>query len=215
MAILSTGPIENNPVSGVRPTIGITGATGSTGATGDTGITGVTGTTGSTGTTGQTGTTGVTGATGPTGVTGATGATPTFVDSYFNGNIQPQTIASGSNILNITPNQFTALTYNAATSVFTIQNAGLYNISVVLNLAAATLTGATIGLSLNNSTAFLAPAVTTATSGQLVLVQVQSLAVGGTLQFRNISGFPITIANLSVIANSAGHVTISRFSAFF
>ncbi|SEA64298.1 hypothetical protein SAMN03159332_2070, partial [Paenibacillus sp. 276b] len=203
-------------------TTGATGSTGSTGVTGATGATGIgaTGATGSTGVTGVsgatgTGATGATGATGSTGVTGATGATPTFVDSYFNGNIQPQTIASGSNILNITPNQFTALTYNAATSVFTIQNAGLYNISVVLNLAAATLPGATIGLSLNNSTAYLAAAVTTATSGQLVLVQVESFAVGDTIQFRNISGFPITIANSSVIANSAGHVTISRFSAFF
>ncbi|WP_404559608.1 hypothetical protein [Paenibacillus sp. RC62] len=90
----------------------------------------------------------------------------------------------------------------------------MYNISVVINLATATLPEATIGLSLNNSTAYLAPAVTTATSGQLVLVQIEALAVGDTIQFRNISGFPITIANSPVIANSSGHVAISRFSAF-
>ncbi|WP_227014100.1 hypothetical protein [Paenibacillus psychroresistens] len=68
--------------------------------------------------TGATGDTGATGATGATGVTGPTGPAPTFVNAFFNGNIQPQTIASGSNILNITPNQFTALTYNAVTKCF-------------------------------------------------------------------------------------------------
>ncbi|GAF14527.1 flagellar hook-length control protein FliK [Bacillus sp. JCM 19046] len=193
--------------------IGITGATG-IGVTGATGLPGVTGATGI-GITGPTGI-GVTGATGLPGITGATGATGASpLQPFFNSNIQPQTIAPGAAVTQLTPSQYAGITYTAATGTFTILTPGLYYIGVTLNKTAGTTTGSVFALTVNGGAVPAAPAASAGTAGQTNVIRVQNYAAGDTITINNFSTFAVTLANAPNEANSAGHVSIYRFAAGF
>ncbi|WP_437183596.1 beta strand repeat-containing protein [Shouchella xiaoxiensis] len=193
--------------------IGITGATG-IGVTGATGLPGVTGATGIsiTGPTGI-GVTGATGLPGITGATGATGASP--LQPFFNSNIQPQTIAPGAAVTQLTPSQYAGITYTAATGTFTILTPGLYYIGVTLNKATGTTTGSVFALTVNGGAIPAAPAASAGTAGQSNVIRVQNYAAGDTITINNFSTFAVTLANAPNEANSAGHVSIYRFAAGF
>ncbi|MFS0785589.1 hypothetical protein ABC345_04285 [Shouchella sp. 1P09AA] len=207
-----TGATGATGIQGPSGATGIQGPTGpaGTGATGATGIQGPSGATGIQGPTGPAGT----GATGPAGATGPTGASP--LQPFFNSNLQPQTIAAGAAVTQLTPSQYAGIGYNAATGAFTILTPGLYYIGVTLNKATGTTTGSSFGLILNGNTVTpVAPAASAGTAGQTNVIRVQNYVAGDTFTITNLSTFAVTIANAPNEANSAGHVSIYRFASGF
>ncbi|GAK00927.1 hypothetical protein [Geomicrobium sp. JCM 19055] len=139
-----------------------------------------------------------------------------MLNHFFNSNVQPQAIASNANVLQLTPNQYAGITYNAANGTFTVVTPGLYFIEVTLNTANPTTTGAVFSLIINNNTVTpAAPGASSATSGQISVIRVQNYAAGDTIQIRNTSTFTVNIVNGANQANSAGHVSIFRFAPGF
>ena len=137
----STGPTGPTGATGL---IGSTGPTGPTGADGVAGATGPTGPTGADGVAGATGPTGPTGANGITGATGPTGATGTIINPVigfaanntgdsFAINLLTPTIIPLPDEHNLSPD----ITVNGASTVFTVNETGLYRISYYVNVVTA------------------------------------------------------------------------------
>ncbi|MCM2675024.1 hypothetical protein NDM98_05670 [Shouchella plakortidis] len=204
------------PTGATGPT-GVTGATGATGATGPTGPTGVTGATGVTGPTGPTGTTGATGATGPTGVTGATGPTGPTGDTGPTGpNITATLGYAGNNagaviavilVGTLVPlpslQLLSGITSNGAGTIFTVTQAGRYQVSYTIRTTVALLLSSRAllnGVQIDRSV--VAPGLTTnlyttqfiidIPAGATLSVQLYGLLGAATLQ-------PGVGANLNIV----------------
>ncbi len=117
-----TGPIGSTGSTG--PT-GPQGTTGNTGSTGSTGATGPTGPLGPTGPQGSTGSTGNTGATGPAGPTGSSTGLDAYAYATLNSN---QQVDVEDAIIFPSAGPIRSVTYDSATGVFTIHEAGDYEI---------------------------------------------------------------------------------------
>ena len=139
-----TGPIGATGLIGSTGPTGPTGADGIAGATGPTGPTGADGVAGATGPTGANGATGPTGANGITGATGPTGATGTIINPVigfaanntgdsFAINLLTPTIIPLPDEHNLSPD----ITVNGASTVFTVNETGLYRISYYVNVVTA------------------------------------------------------------------------------
>ena len=172
-----TGPTgAEGPAGAIGPTgptgsTGVTGATGATGADGSTGPTGATGATGAAGIAGMAGATGAAGAAGATGAPGATGATgaagpnPTST-AAFAANTQGSTVlvALGGSPVPLPDAQLLSpgITVNAGGTVFTVAEAGTYQISYHVNTTLALLMGTRLVINGANSIpSTIAPVVST------------------------------------------------------
>ena len=138
-----TGPIGLTGSQGATGSAGSTGATGSagsTGATGSAGATGATGSAGAAGSAGSTGSVGATGATGPAGAAGAAGASGVIASAqYVQLGSQPATVGAGqpftysTTVLSTTGITSATAVFNppftAAGTVFTLANAGRYEVA--------------------------------------------------------------------------------------
>ena len=140
----ATGPTGATGAAGIAGAIGPTGPTGAAGIAGATGPTGPTGAAGISGATGPTGPMGATGANGITGATGPTGATGTIINPVigfaanntgdsFAINLLTPTIIPLPDEHNLSPD----ITVNGASTVFTVNETGLYRISYYVNVVTA------------------------------------------------------------------------------
>lgn len=119
-------------------------ATGATGATGAAGLAGVTGATGPTGAAGATGATGPTGPTGPS-ITATSAFAANTTTSAFAANTTGSTLAVvvGGTLIPLPDSQVLSpgITVNGANTVFTVTNAGRYQLSYNVNTTAALASG--------------------------------------------------------------------------
>ncbi|OOM82498.1 collagen triple helix repeat [Clostridium puniceum] len=136
-----TGPTGNNGPSGSIGPSGVIGATGESGFSGATGAIGITGSNGSIGATGVTGNIGFTGSSGST---GPLGPNPTAISAFAaNTTGSSITVILAGTLIALPNAQVTSsnITINGANTVFTINTAGLYRISYIINTTAALLLG--------------------------------------------------------------------------
>ncbi len=147
------GPAEG--LTGPAGPTGPTGAEGPAGATGPTGPAGPTGPDGAAGPMGPTGATGAVGAMGATGPAGPTGATSPGLTAAFAVNTQgsPITVASGGTPIPLPNDQVlpSSVTANPGNTVFTVAEAGTYQISYHVNTTAALLMGTRLVINGTNS----------------------------------------------------------------
>lgn len=142
-----TGSIGSNGPTGVNGSIGPTGLNGTAGSIGPTGPTGANGPTGPTGQNGVIGPTGNNGSNGPigaTGITGAPGPNPTATAGFAaNTTGALIVVALGGTIVSLPSSQVLSpdITVNGANTIFTVNTAGLYRISYIINTTAALLMG--------------------------------------------------------------------------
>ena len=214
-----TGPTgAEGPAGAIGPTgptgsTGVTGATGATGADGATGPTGATGATGAAGIAGIAGATGAVGATGATGTTGATGATgaagpnPTST-AAFAANTQGSTVlvALGGSPVPLPDAQLLSpgITVNAGGTVFTVAEAGTYQISYHVNTTLALLMGTRLVINGANSIpSTIAPVVSTSRFENQIKV---TLPANSTITLQL---YPATVVGTAVLAGSGAGASLT------
>lgn len=193
----ATGATGPTGPAGAAGATGATGATGGIGPTGPAGITGATGPTGATGVTGATGTTGITGPTGPTGPTGTNvTATTAFADNTTGATLAV-TVAGVAVPL---PNDqiLSGITVDATNTVFTVQNAGRYRLSYVVNLTAAVIAGTRLLINNSANVASTISAIVSLSSYSNEILLDLTAGSTVTLQLFGIG------ANLTLLSGSAG-----------
>ena len=219
-----TGPTgAEGPAGAIGPTgptgsTGVTGATGATGADGATGPTGATGATGAAGIAGIAGATGAVGATGATGTTGATGATgaagpnPTST-AAFAANTQGSTVlvALGGSPVPLPDAQLLSpgITVNAGGTVFTVAEAGTYQISYHVNTTLSLLMGTRLVINgVNNTASTIAPVVSTSHFENQIKV---NLPAGSTVTLQL---YPALVAGTAILVGggAGASLTIIRLS---
>ena len=158
------GPAGPTGPDGPQGLTGVTGDPGAAGETGPAGPTGPTGPEGAAGPAGAEGPAGLPGATGPTGPAGPTGATGPGLTAAFAANTQGGTIAvavGGTPIAlpdaQVLPSGITA---NSGNTVFTVAEAGTYQISYHVNTTLALQMGTRLVINgVNNAASTLSPAL--------------------------------------------------------
>ena len=176
-------------------------ATGATGATGAAGLAGVTGATG------PTGAAGATGATGPTGPTG-----PSITATYaFAANTTGSTLAVvvGGTLIPLPDSQALSpdITVNGANTVFTVTNAGRYQLSYNVNTTASLASGTRLLINgTPNTVSTVAPAVSLSHFANEILL---NLNAGDTISLQM---FGIASAATLLPGSAGATLSITRLS---
>ena len=208
-----TGPDGLTGATGPDGAAGLTGATGPTGPDGAAGATGPTGPTGPDGAAGAIGPTGPTGAAGPTGATGATGPAgaagpnPTAT-SAFAANTQGSSIlvALGGSPVPLPNEQLLSpgITANAGSTVFTVAQAGTYQISYHVNTTLSLLMGTRLVINgVNNTASTIAPIVSTSRFENQIKVALPANSTV-TLQM-----YPAVLAGTAILAGSGAGASLT------
>ena len=196
------------------------GAPGASGEMGPTGPTGPTGPEGAAGPAGATGATGPAGAAGAVGSAGPTGATSPGLTAAFAANTQGSTIAvavGGTPIAlpnaQVLPSGITA---NSGNTVFTVAEAGTYQISYHVNTTLALLMGTRLVINGANSIpSTIAPVVSTSRfenqikvtlpANSTIILQMYSIALAGAaILVGSGAGASLTIIRLEETSTAAG-----------
>lgn len=222
----STGPTGPTGPTGAEGPVGAEGATGPAGPAGSQGVTGVSGGPGAPGEMGPTGPTGptgpegaagpagaaglagLTGAAGATGPTGPTGATSPGLTAAFAANTQGSTISvavGGTPIAlpnaQVLPPDITA---NAGNTVFTVTQAGTYQISYHVNITLALLMGTRLVINgVNNAASTIAPVVSTASFENQITV---NLPANSTISLQM---YPALLAGSAVLVGGGAGASLA------
>ena len=201
----ATGP--DGPIGAAGAT-GPTGPDGAAGAAGATGPTGPDGAAGPAGIVGAAGAAGATGATGPTGPTGAPGPNPTAA-SAFAANTQGSSIlvALGGTPIALPNAQVLSpgITVNAGNTVFTVAEAGTYQISYHVNTTLALLMGTRLVINgVNSVPSTIAPAVSTSSFENQIKVDLPANSTVTLQLFTSLAGTAVLVgggagASLTII----------------
>ncbi|MBZ8126092.1 hypothetical protein CJ999_32960, partial [Bacillus thuringiensis] len=134
---------------------------------------------------------------GPTGPTGPTG--PIFPDSRLNaskGAVTAEIIPAGGIITQFTPTSpFANLNFNTATGIVTITIPGIYVIYCSISVASSSNTPALFKIVFNNNPTGVGFQIGATTAGNVIsMLGTNTLNAGDTIDIRNISATPITLA---------------------
>ena len=203
----ATGAIGPDGAAGPAGAAGPTGPDGAAGATGPTGPTGPDGAAGAIGPTGPTGAAGPTGATGATGPAGAAGPNPTAT-SAFAANTQGSSIlvALGGSPVPLPNEQLLSpgITDNAGSTVFTVAQAGTYQISYHVNTTLSLLMGTRLVINgVNNTASTIAPIVSTSRFENQIKVALPANSTV-TLQM-----YPAVLAGTAILAGSGAGASLT------
>ena len=198
----ATGP------AGPAGSQGVTGVSGGPGAPGEMGPTGPTGPTGPEGAAGPAGAAGLAGLTGAAGATGPTGATSPGLTAAFAANTQGSTISvavGGTPIAlpnaQVLPPDITA---NAGNTVFTVTQAGTYQISYHVNITLALLMGTRLVINgVNNAASTIAPVVSTASFENQITV---NLPANSTISLQM---YPALLAGSAVLVGGGAGASLA------
>ncbi|MCI9288618.1 MAG: collagen-like protein [Oscillospiraceae bacterium] len=203
----AAGPTGPDGAAGLTGATGPTGPDGAAGATGPTGPTGPDGAAGAIGPTGPTGAAGPTGATGATGPAGAAGPNPTAT-SAFAANTQGSSIlvALGGSPVPLPNEQLLSpgITANAGSTVFTVAQAGTYQISYHVNTTLSLLMGTRLVINgVNNTASTIAPIVSTSRFENQIKVALPANSTV-TLQM-----YPAVLAGTAILAGSGAGASLT------
>lgn len=187
---------------------GYQGNPGATGEMGPTGPAGPTGPDGAAGPMGPTGATGAVGATGATGPAGPTGATSPGLTAAFAANTQGSTVAvalGGTPIAlpnaQVLPPDITA---NAGNTVFTVAQAGIYQISYHVNITLALLMGTRLVINgANNAASTIAPVVSATNFENQITVD---LPANSTISLQM---YPATLAGAAALVGGGAGASLT------
>ena len=215
-----TGPTGAEGPAGAAGPTGPTGPEGPQGMTGDQGDPGApgemgpTGPTGPTGPEGAAGPAGATGATGPAGAAGAvgaagpTGATSPGLTAAFAANTQGSTISVAlggtpialPNAQVLPPN----ITANSGNTVFTVAEAGTYQISYHVNTTLALLMGTRLVINnANNAASTIAPGVATSRFENQITVDLPANSI------ISLQMYPLTLAGAAVLVGGGAGASLT------
>ena len=185
-------------------------ATGATGATGAAGLAGVTGATGPTGAAGATGATGPTGPTGPS-ITATSAFAANTTTSAFAANTTGSTLAVvvGGTLIPLPDSQVLSpgITVNGANTVFTVTNAGRYQLSYNVNTTAALASGTRLLINgTPNTASTVAPVVSLSHFANEILL---NLNAGDTISLQM---FGIASAATLLPGSAGATLSITRLS---
>ena len=215
-----TGPTGAEGPAGAAGPTGPTGPEGPQGMTGDqgdpgapgemgpTGPTGPTGPEGAAGPAGATGATGPAGAAGAVGVAGPTGATSPGLTAAFAANTQGSTISVAlggtpialPNAQVLPPN----ITANSGNTVFTVAEAGTYQISYHVNTTLALLMGTRLVINnANNAASTIAPGVATSRFENQITVDLPANSI------ISLQMYPLTLAGAAVLVGGGAGASLT------
>ncbi|MCI8762410.1 MAG: collagen-like protein [Oscillospiraceae bacterium] len=215
-----TGPTGAEGPAGAAGPTGPTGPEGPQGMTGDQGDPGApgemgpTGPTGPTGPEGAAGPAGAIGATGPAGAAGAvgsagpTGATSPGLTAAFAANTQGSTISVAlggtpialPNAQVLPPN----ITANSGNTVFTVAEAGTYQISYHVNTTLALLMGTRLVINnANNAASTIAPGVATSRFENQITVDLPANSI------ISLQMYPLTLAGAAVLVGGGAGASLT------
>ena len=215
-----TGPTGAEGPAGAAGPTGPTGPEGPQGMTGDQGDPGApgemgpTGPTGPTGPEGAAGPAGATGATGPAGAAGAvgsagpTGATSPGLTAAFAANTQGSTISVAlggtpialPNAQVLPPN----ITANSGNTVFTVAQAGTYQISYHVNTTLALLMGTRLVINnANNAASTIAPGVATSRFENQITVDLPANSI------ISLQMYTLTLAGAAVLMGGGAGASLT------
>ena len=209
----ATGPTGPTGPEGPQGVTGLSGDPGAPGEMGPTGPAGPTGPDGAAGPAGAAGLAGLTGATGAAGPAGPTGAIGPGLTAAFAANTQGSTISVAvggtpialPNAQVLPPN----ITANSGNTVFTVAEAGTYQISYHVNTTLALLMGTRLVINgANNTASTIAPSVATSRFENQITV---NLTANSTISLQM---YPLTLAGAAVLVGggAGASLTIIRLS---
>ena len=204
----AAGPTGPTGPEGPQGMTGDRGAPGASGEMGPTGPTGPTGPEGAAGPAGATGATGPAGAAGAVGSAGPTGATSPGLTAAFAANTQGSiiSVALGGtpialpNAQVLPPN----ITANSGNTVFTVAEAGTYQISYHVNTTLALLMGTRLVINnANNAASTIAPGVATSRFENQITV---NLPANSTISLQM---YPLTLAGAAVLVGGGAGASLT------
>ena len=202
------GPTGPTGPEGPQGMTGDRGAPGASGEMGPTGPTGPTGPEGAAGPAGATGATGPAGAAGAVGSAGPTGATSPGLTAAFAANTQGSiiSVALGGtpialpNAQVLPPN----ITANSGNTVFTVAEAGTYQISYHVNTTLALLMGTRLVINnANNAASTIAPGVATSRFENQITVDLPANSI------ISLQMYPLTLAGAAVLVGGGAGASLT------
>ena len=187
---------------------GYQGNPGATGEMGPTGPAGPTGPDGAAGPAGAAGATGAVGATGPTGPAGPTGATSPGLTAAFAVNTQgsPIAVSSGGTPIPLPNEQVlpSGVTANSGNTVFTVAEAGTYQISYHVNTTLALPMGTRLVInSISHAASTIAPKINTSRFENQITVY---LPANSTISLQM---YPMTLAGGAVLVGGGAGASLT------